>query len=231
MIENDAYLNLLLVFNGVFRAEQLMETADDALQNATLGYGIGNWHYMNGREERAMGIWQQIYDDLDDIEVIPVDTLEKAIEIAVNIDKNEKIELNTDSVDIPKESLKLDKSIYDTPTLNVYLGPEFYKLSKTIQYQLFNAEFSLSSIQNRMAYQVQEKLSNELDEIITGPVLPGTIQFTPSGKMIVLMRDAQVTGGYPRILQLSENSINVLAQKRTKSRIKFKLIEIGSENF
>jgi len=63
VIENDAYLNLLLVFNGVFRAEQLMETADDALQNATLGYGIGNWHYMNGREERAIDIWQQIYED------------------------------------------------------------------------------------------------------------------------------------------------------------------------
>jgi len=63
VIENDVYLNLLLVFNGVFRAEQLMETADDALQNATLGYGIGNWHYMNGREERAIDIWQQIYED------------------------------------------------------------------------------------------------------------------------------------------------------------------------
>lgn len=62
VIENDAYLNLLLVFNGVFRAERLMETSDDALQNATLGYGIGNWHYMNGREERAMEIWQEVYD-------------------------------------------------------------------------------------------------------------------------------------------------------------------------
>jgi len=63
VIENEAYLNLLLVFNGVFRAERLMETSADALQNATLGYGIGNWHYMNGREERAFEIWQQIYDD------------------------------------------------------------------------------------------------------------------------------------------------------------------------
>lgn len=63
VIENDAYLNLLLVFNGVFRPEQLTESSEDALQNATLGYGIGNWHYINGREERAYDIWQEIYDE------------------------------------------------------------------------------------------------------------------------------------------------------------------------
>ncbi|REL25032.1 tetratricopeptide repeat protein [Rhodohalobacter sp. SW132] len=63
VIENEAYLNLLLVFNGQFSAQRLMEASDDALQNATLGYGIGNWHYINGREDRALEIWQQIYND------------------------------------------------------------------------------------------------------------------------------------------------------------------------
>lgn len=63
IIENDAYLNLLLVFNGVFRPEQLTESPGDGLQSATLGYGIGNWHYINGREERAYDIWQEIYNE------------------------------------------------------------------------------------------------------------------------------------------------------------------------
>jgi len=63
VIENDAYLDLLLVFNGVFRADQLMDSSEDPLQNTTIGYGIGNWHFMNDREERAIEIWQQIYDD------------------------------------------------------------------------------------------------------------------------------------------------------------------------
>ncbi|MEX0648775.1 MAG: tetratricopeptide repeat protein [Balneolaceae bacterium] len=62
LIENDAYLNLILVFNGVFSADRLMESSGDALTNSTLGYGIGNWHYMNGREDRAFEIWQQVYD-------------------------------------------------------------------------------------------------------------------------------------------------------------------------
>lgn len=63
VIENDAYLDLLLVFNGVFRADQLMDSSENPLQNATIGYGIGNWHFMNDREERAIEIWQKIYED------------------------------------------------------------------------------------------------------------------------------------------------------------------------
>lgn len=62
LIENEAYLNLILVFKGVFDANRLMEVSDDALENATLGYGIGNWHYMNGREERAISIWENVYE-------------------------------------------------------------------------------------------------------------------------------------------------------------------------
>ncbi len=62
LLENDAYLNLILVFKGIFHPDQLMEATDDALQNATIGYGIGNWHYINGREDRAYEIWRNIYD-------------------------------------------------------------------------------------------------------------------------------------------------------------------------
>jgi len=62
LIENDVYLNLILVFDGIFDADRLMETADDAIQNATLAYGLGNWHYMNGRRQRAFEIWNNIVE-------------------------------------------------------------------------------------------------------------------------------------------------------------------------
>jgi allophanate hydrolase subunit 2 len=35
------------------------------------------------------------------------------------------------------------------------------------------------------------------------------------------MRDCQTTGGYPRVLQLTELSINKLAQKFTNQKIGF----------
>lgn len=27
-----------------------------------IGYGIGNWHFMNGRKKRAESIWRQVYE-------------------------------------------------------------------------------------------------------------------------------------------------------------------------
>lgn len=62
IIENEAYHQLLLVFKGLFDANRLMEATQDALQNATVGYGIGNWHYINGRTGRAIRIWEDILE-------------------------------------------------------------------------------------------------------------------------------------------------------------------------
>jgi allophanate hydrolase subunit 2 len=39
------------------------------------------------------------------------------------------------------------------------------------------------------------------------------------------MRDGQVSGGYPRVLQLTENSQSILSQFKTGKVIKFKLNE------
>jgi len=36
------------------------------------------------------------------------------------------------------------------------------------------------------------------------------------------MRDCQTTGGYPRVLQLSEKGINMMAQKKAGDKIRFK---------
>ena len=76
-----------------------------------------------------------------------------------------------------------------------------------------------------MAYQVQEQFPNTLAGMLSQPVLPGTVQFTPDGNLIILMRDAQTTGGYPRIFQLTEDSINLLAQKRQGDSLQLKLID------
>ncbi|MCB0463267.1 MAG: allophanate hydrolase subunit 2 family protein, partial [Flavobacteriaceae bacterium] len=44
-------------------------------------------------------------------------------------------------------------------------------------------------------------------------------------KLIILMRDRQTTGGYHRVLQLSEYAINVIEKKKAGDKIKFSLID------
>lgn len=123
----------------------------------------------------------------------------------------------------PYASVRRDLSLFTEDTLMVYPGPDFTLLSHLLAGTLLEAPFSIR-INNRMGYQLEnpEIPSNEL-QIITSQVVPGTVQLTPSGKLMVLMRDAQVTGGYPRILQLTPRSIHQLAQKRTGEQVHFRL--------
>ncbi|MDD7887331.1 biotin-dependent carboxyltransferase family protein [Flavivirga sp. 57AJ16] len=120
-------------------------------------------------------------------------------------------------------AIKIKETHFITKHIEVFKGPEFQRLSKAQQGLLFAKGFTVSKKNNRMAYQMEESLENDLEPIITSAVLPGTVQLTPSGKLIILMRDCQTTGGYPRVLQLKETSINILAQKFTGDLVYFKL--------
>ncbi len=105
--------------------------------------------------------------------------------------------------------------------VDVREGPEFSHLDTSSKQRLFGSPFTIAKEYNRMAYQLQEKINSPKISMITSANLPGTVQLTPSGKLIVLMRDGQTTGGYPRVLQLDENAISVLAQKKFGEQIFF----------
>jgi biotin-dependent carboxylase-like uncharacterized protein len=147
----------------------------------------------------------------------------KGITTQFKISKNDelKIDENNSFVDSKNALIKVNNEHFFNNKIDVFKGPEFEFLSKNQREFLLQNEFTISKDNNRMAYQLSELLENTLEPIITSAVLPGTVQLTPSGKLIVLMRDCQTTGGYPRVLQLSESSINVLAQKFTGASITF----------
>ena len=116
------------------------------------------------------------------------------------------------------------ESIFNS-TIEVTPGPEF-NLINNKDIQLLNEEYFIVSSNNRMGYFFENLLSPNNFSIITSPVIPGTIQLTPSGKMIALMKDGQVSGGYPRILQMNDLSISILSQKKQGDKIKFKIVEL-----
>ncbi len=123
-------------------------------------------------------------------------------------------------------SVKIDEDHLASIQIEVQRGPEFKWLSTHQQKTLFENDFKVSAKNNRMGYQVEGpimKIENGFD-MLTAITIPGTVQLTPLGNPIVLMRDCQTTGGYPRILQLTEKGINRLAQKKTNDPIRFQLI-------
>ena len=116
--------------------------------------------------------------------------------------------------------VRVSEKHFTTIYLQCLKGPEFFKLNQEQQRKLFTP-FSISDDNNRVGYRLKESLENNLSSILTSAVLPGTVQLTPSGKCIILLQDCQVTGGYPRILQLSEIAIARVSQKITGDKIQF----------
>lgn len=112
--------------------------------------------------------------------------------------------------------------LFDTE-LQVLKGPEFELLPEIMQRKLFETDFTVSKDYNRMAYQLVEIIQPHDYSMITSATLPGTVQLTPQGKLIILMRNGQTTGGYIRVLQLTEKAVSVLAQKKFKDTLKFVL--------
>lgn len=121
-------------------------------------------------------------------------------------------------------TIKMPDDHFDADQLMVYPGPEYDALNATTQQSLITEKFMLGAESNRMAYLLETQVQLKADEILTAPVQPGTVQLTPSGKLIVLMRDAQTTGGYARVLQLTDRAINQLAQKKTGAGISFQWV-------
>ncbi|MFT5891197.1 MAG: biotin-dependent carboxylase-like uncharacterized protein [Dokdonia sp.] len=116
-------------------------------------------------------------------------------------------------------------SYVNKDSIHVYKGPEYDLLPPDIHKYMVERSFLISKLWNRMAIHLEETIIHNIPTIVTGPVIPGTIQLTPLGHMMILMKDCQTTGGYPRILQLSEDAMHILAQKKQGDTFSFLLTD------
>jgi len=61
ILENRAYHRRLLMYRGELTPESLLSSVEeDPVQLATYGYGIGNWHLVNGREAEALEVFRRV---------------------------------------------------------------------------------------------------------------------------------------------------------------------------
>lgn len=102
-------------------------------------------------------------------------------------------------------------------SLWVSKGPE-WDLIANKENQLINTRLPIGP-NNRMGYRIDSDIETPSSSMFSSAVIPGTIQLTPSGQLLIATADCQVTGGYPRILVLDEIGLSILAQKRTGQSI------------
>jgi antagonist of KipI len=111
-------------------------------------------------------------------------------------------------------------------TIQVMTGPEFRHLTKEAVARLFGNTYRASSESNQMGYRLK---GNPVPypwerEMISSGIVPGTIQLTSSGQLIILLAHAQTIGGYPRVLNVISEDLDMIAQVRPNQSIRFELV-------
>lgn len=109
------------------------------------------------------------------------------------------------------------------PGIRVLPGPEFEQFEPAARKAFFDSGWQVSSQSNRMGCRLQGPVLKRRGarDLLSHLVLPGVIQVPPAGQPIVLLADAQTTGGYPRIASVIEADLWKLAQVRPGQSVHF----------
>ncbi|WP_457349892.1 5-oxoprolinase subunit C family protein [Roseateles sp. P5_D6] len=108
-------------------------------------------------------------------------------------------------------------------SVRVLPGPEHEDFSATAREAFWAADWKLTPQSNRMGYRFAgpELRREHGAELASHGVLPGVIQVPPSGQPIVLLADAQTTGGYPKIGVVIRADLWKLGQLRLGATLRF----------
>ena len=62
ILENHGYHQCLLLYKGLRSPEEVLDAAEDEIDFASRGYGVGNWFLVSGDTERAHVLFRRILD-------------------------------------------------------------------------------------------------------------------------------------------------------------------------
>ena len=102
-------------------------------------------------------------------------------------------------------------------------APEWRLLTPSEQIWLTDRTYTVTPQSNRQGIRLTTVNNSDrisLPNMLSSPVLPGTVQFAPAG-LILLGPDAQTVGGYPRVLQVSE--LDAAFQLPPGGRLRFRV--------
>ena len=96
-----------------------------------------------------------------------------------------------------------------------------------IIYLFLENDFTVSALADRMGFQLTGPRLDHAKgfNIVSDGIVDGHIQVPGSGQPIVLMRDRQTAGGYPKIATVISADLGLFAQLRPGTALRFKAVE------
>ncbi|WP_390894909.1 5-oxoprolinase subunit B/C family protein [Microbacterium festucae] len=114
----------------------------------------------------------------------------------------------------------------DDTALEVALapGPRADWFTPAAHRALFDAVWTVSNEADRVGIRLDGPALARIRtaELPSEGMLPGAIQVPPSGQPVILGPDGPVTGGYPVIAVVADDSLDALAQARPGTRVRFR---------
>ncbi|NEN74785.1 5-oxoprolinase/urea amidolyase family protein [Pelistega sp. NLN82] len=119
--------------------------------------------------------------------------------------------------------IPLKNTIYALPS------SEYQAFTRKSQYNWWQTKWTLQSNSDRMGYRFQGAVLNleKPLEMLSHAIQFGSVQVPPNGQPIILMADAQTTGGYPKIAHVIDADLGALAQVRLGTAIQFEAVDLA----
>jgi len=115
------------------------------------------------------------------------------------------------------------------PVLRFIRGVDWACFNASTLQRLTSEPFAVSPDSDRMGVRLTGPELSRVDnvDLISEAVAPGTVQVPPSGQPILLLRDCQTIGGYPKIVHVITVDLGIAAQLRAGDRVRFSEVTLG----
>ncbi|MEP3348652.1 MAG: biotin-dependent carboxyltransferase family protein [Marinomonas sp.] len=116
---------------------------------------------------------------------------------------------------------------YGQTEIPVILSYQYESFSTLERANFFSSDYRVSGNSDRMGYRLEGKvISSDLKGIISEGIAYGAIQIPKDGQPIVLLRDRQTIGGYPKIGCVTRYGGSILSQQKPGDVIQFTPITV-----
>jgi biotin-dependent carboxylase-like uncharacterized protein len=111
---------------------------------------------------------------------------------------------------------------------HVVLGPQDDMFTEKGVSTLLSSQYKVTLEADRMGYRLEGLLIEHKGkaDIVSDALLPGAIQVPKNGKPIVIMRDAQTTGGYSKIAVIASFDLSALGQAKPNDTVEFNRVTV-----
>ena len=112
--------------------------------------------------------------------------------------------------------------------IRVLKGPQFEYFSKDSQKNFLSKNYNITNLTDRMGMRLDgPALKNIVSSNIRSEgITKGAIQVPADGQPIILLTDHPTIGGYPKIANVASVDYDLLVQKKPRTNISFKCIEL-----